>query len=91
MPCGHWRIGGPREKVLEAVLVSVGVVGLGEIGDKSQIAMVALAVRYAEVPLVVFLGDRIARKASIPLIHAIAAGLFVIPGVLTLMNVGRLL
>lgn len=30
-------------------------------------------------------------KVSIPLIHAIAAGLFVIPGVLTLMNVGRLL
>lgn len=73
------------------MLVSVGVVGLGEIGDKTQIATVALAARYAEVPLVVFLGDRIARKVWIPLIHAIAAGLFVISGVLALMNVGRLL
>jgi putative Ca2+/H+ antiporter (TMEM165/GDT1 family) len=78
---------------------------LAEMGDKTQIATVALAARYpdllavvagttlgmmlANVPAV-FLGDVIARKVSMPLVHAIAAGLFAVLGLLTLFNVGSL-
>ena len=78
---------------------------LAEMGDKTQIATVALAARYAEVVQVilgttlgmmlanvpaVFLGDRIARKVSMPVVHGIAAAIFCILGVLTLFNVGSL-
>lgn len=44
----------------------------------------------ANVP-VVFLGDKIANKVSIQLMHGIAAVIFAILGVLTLFNVGKLL
>jgi Ca2+/H+ antiporter, TMEM165/GDT1 family len=78
---------------------------LAEMGDKTQIATVALAARYHDlVPVVagttlgmmvadvpaVFLGDTIARKVSMPLVHGIAAAMFAALGVLTLLNVGRL-
>ena len=74
-------------------------------GDKTQIATVALAARYHDlVPVVagttlgmmladvpaVFLGDRIAKKVSMPLVHGIAAAIFALLGVLTLFNVGKL-
>jgi putative Ca2+/H+ antiporter (TMEM165/GDT1 family) len=78
---------------------------LAEMGDKTQIATVALAARYhdlipvvagttlgmmlADVPAV-FLGDRIAQKVSMPLVHGIAALIFAVLGVLTLLNVGKL-
>ena len=78
---------------------------LAEMGDKTQIATVALAARYdsllavvagttlgmmlADVPAV-FLGDRFAKKVSMPLVHGIAALIFGILGVLALMNVGSL-
>lgn len=78
---------------------------LAEMGDKTQIATVALAARYTDVvPVVlgttlgmmlanvpaVFLGEAVARKVSMRLVHGIAAGLFAVLGVLTLLNVGRL-
>ena len=78
---------------------------LAEMGDKTQIATVALAARYPEIVQVVlgttfgmmlanvpavFLGDKIARKVSMKLVHAIAAAIFAVLGVLTLFNVGRL-
>ena len=79
---------------------------LAEMGDKTQIATVALAARYpdllavvagttlgmmiANVPAV-FLGDRIASKLSMTLVHGVAAVIFAVLGVLTLLNVGRLL
>ncbi|HYD77713.1 TMEM165/GDT1 family protein [Ramlibacter sp.] len=78
---------------------------LAEMGDKTQIATVALAARYPEIVLVVigttlgmmlanvpavYLGDRMANKVSMPLVHAIAAGIFGVLGVLTLLNVGQL-
>ena len=78
---------------------------LAEMGDKTQIATVALAARYADVlPVVlgttfgmmlanvpaVFLGDRIAQKVSMRLVHGIAAAIFAVLGVLTLFNVGSL-
>jgi putative Ca2+/H+ antiporter (TMEM165/GDT1 family) len=76
-----------------------------EMGDKTQIATVALAARYPEVVAVVlgttlgmmlanvpavFLGDRIAQKVSMRLVHGVAAGIFAVLGVLTLLNVGQL-
>ena len=78
---------------------------LAEMGDKTQIATVALAARYADVVQVVlgttfgmmlanvpavFLGDRIAKKLSMTWIHAIAAVIFAVLGLLTLLNVGNL-
>ena len=78
---------------------------LAEMGDKTQIATVALAARYADVVAVVlgttfgmmlanvpavFLGDRIAQKVSMRMVHGIAAAIFAVLGVLTLFNVGRL-
>jgi putative Ca2+/H+ antiporter (TMEM165/GDT1 family) len=74
-------------------------------GDKTQIATVALAGRYPELVQVVvgttlgmmlanvpavLLGDQIARRVSMKLVHGIAAAVFVLLGVLTLLNVGRL-
>ncbi len=78
---------------------------LAEMGDKTQIATVALAARYTDVPAVVlgttfgmmlanvpavFLGDKIAQKVSMRLVHAIAAAIFALLGLLTLFNVGSL-
>jgi Ca2+/H+ antiporter, TMEM165/GDT1 family len=78
---------------------------LAEMGDKTQIATVALAARYdtlvpvvagttlgmmlADVPAV-FLGDRIAQKVNMRLVHGISALIFALLGVLTLLNVGKL-
>jgi putative Ca2+/H+ antiporter (TMEM165/GDT1 family) len=78
---------------------------LAEMGDKTQIATVALAARFhdllavvagttlgmmlANVPAV-FLGERIARSVSMTLVHAVAALIFAILGLLTLFNVGSL-
>lgn len=78
---------------------------LAEMGDKTQIATVALAARYdtlvpvvagttlgmmlADVPAV-FLGDRIAQKVNMRLVHGISAFIFAVLGVLTLLNVDKL-
>ena len=74
---------------------------LAEMGDKTQIATVALAARYADIVQVVLgttfgmmlanvpavlLGDRIAAKVSMRLVHGIAAVIFAILGVLTLLQ-----
>ncbi len=79
---------------------------LAEMGDKTQIATVALAARYTDLLAVVtgttlgmmlanvpavFMGDQIAKKVSMKLVHAIAAAIFAVLGVLTLLNVGNLL
>lgn len=78
---------------------------LAEMGDKTQIATVALAARYADLVAVVagttlgmmvanvpavLLGDVVAKKVSMTLVHGIAALIFAVLGVLTLLNVGRL-
>ena len=78
---------------------------LAEMGDKTQIATVALAARYhdlvgvvagttlgmmlANVPAVYF-GDAISRRVSMPLVHGVAALIFAVLGVLTLVNFGHL-
>lgn len=78
---------------------------LAEMGDKTQIATVALAARYTDLVAVVagttlgmmlanvpavFLGDAVAKKVSMKLVHGVAALIFAVLGVLTLLNVGRL-
>ncbi len=77
---------------------------LAEMGDKTQIATVALAARYPDLIAVVlgttlgmmisnvpavFLGDAIAKRVKMALVHGIAALIFAVLGVLTLFNVGR--
>ena len=79
---------------------------LAEMGDKTQLATVALAAHYnslvavvagttigmllADVPAV-FLGDTIAKRVSMSLVHGVAAAIFAVLGALTLLNVGKLL
>jgi putative Ca2+/H+ antiporter (TMEM165/GDT1 family) len=76
---------------------------LAEMGDKTQVATVALAARYhsmvavvcgttlgmmlANVPAVYF-GDKIANKISLKLVHGIAAVIFAVLGVATLLGAG---
>lgn len=99
---GDEAAGPPRFGVF---LTTVIAFFLAEMGDKTQIATVALAARYtdlvavvagttcgmliADVPAV-FVGDKMARKVSMRLVHGIAAAIFAVLGVLTLLNVGRL-
>lgn len=79
---------------------------LAEMGDKTQIATIALAAKYAafyavvlgttigmmiaNVPAVL-IGDRVAGKLPLRLIHGIAAAIFAILGVLAIVNVGNAL
>ncbi|MBP6852673.1 MAG: TMEM165/GDT1 family protein [Rhodoferax sp.] len=76
---------------------------LAEMGDKTQIATIAMAAHYAS-PLVVvigttlgmliadvpavFVGDKMANKIPMKLVHAIAAALFAVLGVATLLGAG---
>ncbi|WP_050466626.1 TMEM165/GDT1 family protein [Herbaspirillum chlorophenolicum] len=77
---------------------------LAEMGDKTQVATVALAAQYhAFVPIVagttlgmmianvpaVLLGDRIAGRIPVRVVHAIAAVIFAILGVATLLGAGK--
>ena len=78
---------------------------LAEMGDKTQIATVALAAHYgapllvvigttlgmliADVPAV-FVGNKFAEKIPMKLVHSIAAGIFALMGVLTLLKVEKL-
>jgi Ca2+/H+ antiporter, TMEM165/GDT1 family len=79
---------------------------LAEMGDKTQIATIALAAKYSDPLLVVvgttlgmliadipavFVGDRFAARIPLKLVHGIAAAMFAVMGVLALLNVGGLL
>ncbi len=74
-----------------------------EMGDKTQIATVALAAKYSSLASVVLgttlgmmlanvpavlLGDVAARKLPMRLVHGIAAAIFLVLGVLVLLGVG---
>ena len=76
---------------------------LAEMGDKTQIATIAMAARYQDALLVVmgttlgmmisnvpavFAGDQLASKIPMRLVHGIAAGVFAILGVATLLGAG---
>jgi putative Ca2+/H+ antiporter (TMEM165/GDT1 family) len=73
---------------------------LAEMGDKTQIATIALAAHYASPVMVVigttlgmliadvpavFVGDRFAAKIPMKLVHSIAAAIFAILGIATLL------
>ncbi|MBI5924307.1 MAG: TMEM165/GDT1 family protein [Aquabacterium sp.] len=78
---------------------------LAEMGDKTQLATVALAAHYvspfmvvagttlgmliADVPAV-FVGNRFAEKIPMKLVHGIAAAIFAVMGVLTLLQIDKL-
>jgi putative Ca2+/H+ antiporter (TMEM165/GDT1 family) len=95
----------------EAKLARFGVFGttviaffLAEMGDKTQVATVALAAQYhaliavvagttvgmmiANVPAVI-LGDRIANRLPVKVVHRVAAAIFAVLGVLTLLGAGK--
>jgi putative Ca2+/H+ antiporter (TMEM165/GDT1 family) len=77
---------------------------LAEMGDKTQIATVAMAAHYpnplmvvagttlgmliADVPAV-FIGDKLANKIPMKLVHTIAACIFAAMGVATLLGAGK--
>jgi len=78
---------------------------LAEMGDKTQLATVALAAHYATPALViagttlgmlladvpaVFVGNKFAKKIPMKLVHRIAAGIFASMGLLTLLRVEKL-
>jgi putative Ca2+/H+ antiporter (TMEM165/GDT1 family) len=87
---------------------SLGVFGatlvaffLAEMGDKTQIATVALAVHYAAPVLVVlgttlgmlvadvpavFIAEKVAKKIPMKIVHAIAAAIFAVLGLVTLFG-----
>jgi putative Ca2+/H+ antiporter (TMEM165/GDT1 family) len=77
---------------------------LAEMGDKTQIATVAMAAQYAQVLAVVagttlgmlianvpvvFAGDRLARRIPMRWVHGLAAALFALLGVAALMGLGQ--
>ena len=76
---------------------------LAEMGDKTQIATVAMAAKFASPVLVVvgttlgmliadvpavFVGDKFAAKIPMKLVHSIAAAIFALLGVATLAGAG---
>ena len=95
----------------DAKLSQLGVFGttlvaffLAEMGDKTQIATIALAAQYQSLAMVVagttlgmmlanvpavILGDRIANRIPVRLVHGIAAAIFAVLGVATLLGAGE--
>ena len=76
---------------------------LAEMGDKTQIATVAMAAHFADPVLVVigttlgmliadvpavFIGDRLSARIPMRLVHGIAAALFAVLGAATLLGAG---
>jgi Ca2+/H+ antiporter, TMEM165/GDT1 family len=78
---------------------------LAEMGDKTQIATIALAAHYAAPLLViagttlgmliadvpaVFLGNKFADKIPMKLVHGIAAAIFAVMGILTIIRADKI-
>ncbi len=105
-----WTLVPDKFEESDARLARFGVLGttliaffIAEMGDKTQIATVALSAQFksfyavvagttlgmmiANVPAVL-LGNRIAHRIPVRLVHAIAATIFAILGVATLAGVG---
>jgi putative Ca2+/H+ antiporter (TMEM165/GDT1 family) len=76
---------------------------LAEMGDKTQLATIAMAAHYAAPAVVVvgttlgmliadvpavFIGERLSEKVPMKLVHAMAAALFALLGVATLLGAG---
>lgn len=95
----------------DAKLAHFGIFGttlvaffLAEMGDKTQVATIALAAQYQNLAVVVagttlgmmianvpavLLGDRIAHAIPVRLVHGIAAAIFAVLGVATLLGAGE--
>lgn len=86
---------------MEAFLISTGIVALAEMGDKTQ--LLSLAAQYQALVAVVagttlgmmlanvravFIGDQLAHRLPIKLIHGVAAAIFAVLGILALSGVG---
>ena len=106
-----WALSPDHVDEAEAALPKLGVFMttllaffLAEMGDKTQVATVALAAQYhAFIPVVagttlgmmianvpaVLLGDRIAGKIPVRIVHSIAALIFALIGVATLLGAGK--
>jgi len=106
-----WTLVPDRFDEDDAKLAGVGVFAttliaffLAEMGDKTQIATIALAAQYqAFMPVVagttlgmmianvpaVLLGDRIANRVPVRLVHGIAAAIFAMLGIATLLGAGE--
>lgn len=106
-----WTLIPDKFEEADAKLARYGVFGttliaffLAEMGDKTQVATVALAAQYqallavvagttlgmmvANVPAVI-MGDRIANRMPVRLVHTIAGGIFAVLGVMTLTGFGE--
>ena len=90
---GHWGV----------FVTTVIAFFLAEMGDKTQLATVALAARFADLPSVVagttlgllladapvvWLGDALSRRLPMQWLHRLAALLMALMGMLALLNVG---
>jgi Ca2+/H+ antiporter, TMEM165/GDT1 family len=96
---------GSRETRHGAFLTTAFLFFLAEMGDKTQLATVALAARYRSVVLVtvgttlgmlasdglaVFLGEKLAERVSMKIVRRVAAGIFLVFGAVSLWAaVGR--
>ena len=82
--------------MMDTFLLSTGLVAMAEMGDKTQIATIALAARFDSVVMVlagttlgmmianapaVFIGDKLAGRLPIRLIHRITAFIFLLIGI----------
>lgn len=96
--------GAPDNTKYGVLVTTIIAFFLAEIGDKTQVATVALAARFDDLSWIVagttlgmmianipaiYLGDKFADKLPVRLIHLVAALLFVLLGVLTLLGVGE--
>ncbi|MBU6272754.1 MAG: TMEM165/GDT1 family protein [Betaproteobacteria bacterium] len=106
-----WMLVPDRFDESDARFARLGVFGttlmaffVAEMGDKTQVATIALAARYHEFIMVVFgttlgmmlanvpavlLGERIAHRLPVRLVHGIAAVVFALLGVATLAGAGE--
>jgi Ca2+/H+ antiporter, TMEM165/GDT1 family len=108
---GIWTLIPDKFEEDDAKLAKFGVFGttlvaffLAEMGDKTQVATIALVAQYhtffyvvagttagmmiANVPAVL-LGDKIAQRMPVRVVHAVAASIFALLGIATLFGAGE--
>jgi Ca2+/H+ antiporter, TMEM165/GDT1 family len=108
---GIWTLIPDKFDEDDARLAKLGVFGttlvaffLAEMGDKTQVATIALVAQYhaffyvvagttlgmmiANVPAVL-LGDKIAKRMPVRVVHAVAAAIFALLGIATLFGAGE--
>ena len=88
------------DKALQVFLLTVGLFFLAEMGDKTQIATIALGARYTDVFSVtvgttlgmmlanapaVWIGQKFTQRMPIKWVHAVAAATFIAIGIATLV------